>query len=147
MRQIQRSWKKLLLAGVSALSLFPAPAPALAQDAGGKFVLPHEVQWGGVSLPPGEYSYSVEHRAGATVLLRSASGKHSLIVMASTISTIDAPEKTQLLLRNEAGQWFVSAMVLSMDGEKLHFASPTRKTEVAQDAKLHPAKLAALSHP
>jgi hypothetical protein len=69
MRQIQRSWKKLLLAGVSALSLFPAPA--LAQDAGGKFVLPHEVQWGGVSLPPGEYSYSVEHRAGATVLLRS----------------------------------------------------------------------------
>jgi hypothetical protein len=145
MRQLHRSWKKLLLAGVSALSLFPAPA--LAQDASGKFVLPHEVQWGGVSLPPGEYSYSIEHRAGEIVLLRSASGKHSVIGMASTISTVDAPEKTQLLLRNEAGQWFVSAMVFSMDGEELQFAPPTKRAEVAQDTKLHPARLAALSNP
>ena len=145
MRPIHRSWKKLLLAGVSALSLFQVPA--LAQDASGKFVLPHEVQWGGVSLPAGEYSYSVQHRAGETVLLRSANGKHNLIVMASTVSTVDAPEKTQLLLRNEAGQWFVSAMVVSVDGEELHFPPPPRRAEVAQDAKLHPAKLAALSHP
>ena len=145
MRQIQRSWKKLLLAGVSALSLFPAPA--LAQDAGGKFVLPHEVQWGGVSLPPGEYSYSIEHRAGETVLLRSADGKHNLIVMPSTTSLVDPPATSQLLLRSEGGEWFVASMVLSIDGEELHFATPTKRITVAQDANLHPAKLAALSHP
>lgn len=145
MRWMNRSWKKLLLAAASALSLFPAPA--LAQDASGKFVLPREVQWGGISLPPGKYSYSVEHRAGETVLLRSEDGKHSLIVMASTISIVDPPAISQLLLRNEGGDWFVASMVLSIDGEELHFAPPTKRTAVAQDANLHPAKLAALSHP
>ena len=145
MRWIKSSWKKLLLAGVSALSLFPASA--LAQDASGKFVLCHEVQWGGASLAPGEYSYSVEHRAGETVLLRSANGKRGAIVMASSISTVDAPEKTQLLLRNQGGEWFVSSMVLSLDGEELHFAPPAKRPEVAQNAHLHPAKLASLSQP
>jgi hypothetical protein len=145
MRWMNRSWKKLLLAGLSALSLFPAPA--LAQDASGKFVLPREVHWGGVSLPPGEYSYSIEHRAGETVLLRSADGKHSLIVMPSTTSLVDPPATSQLLLRSEGGEWFVASMVLSIDGEELHFATPTKRITVAQDANLHHAKLAALSHP
>lgn len=62
MRWMNRSWKNFLLAAVTAMSLFPAPA--LAQDASGKFVLPREVQWGGVSLPPGEYgTVNLAHRS------------------------------------------------------------------------------------
>jgi hypothetical protein len=145
MRWMSRSWKKLMLVMVSAMSLFPHPA--LAQDASGKFTLPREVRWGIVTLPAGTYSYSIEHRAGETILLRGSSGGPSVIVMASSISTVDAPETSRLVLQRQGSEWYVASMVLSGDGEELHFTPPSKKAEVAQDAKLHPAKLAALSHP
>lgn len=143
MRWMNLSWKKLLLTGVSVLSLFPAAA--MAQDSSGKFVLPRQVRWSGVSLPAGEYSYSVEHHAGDTVLLRSANGKLGVIVMASVITMVNPPERSSLQLQSQDGEWFVASMVLSSAGEELHFATPPRRTEVAQDAKLHPA--AAVSQP
>jgi hypothetical protein len=145
MRWMSRSWKKLLLGMVGAMSLFPAPA--LAQDASGKFTLPREVRWGTVTLPAGAYSYSVEHRAGETILLRSSSGGPSVIVMASSISTVDSPGTSRLVLQQSGSQWFVASMLLSGDGEELHFSPPSKRTVVAQDASQHPAKLAALSHP
>jgi hypothetical protein len=145
MRWMSRSWKKLMLVAVSGMSLFPAPL--LAQDASGKFTLPREVRWGAVTLPAGPYSYSVERHTAETVLLRSSTGGPSVIVMASSVSTVDAPETSRLVLQQQGGEWFVAAMVLSGDGEELHFTPPPNRTEAAQDAHLHPAKLAVLSNP
>jgi len=70
-----RTWEKWCLTPFLPL-LFFAPFPALAQDAAGKFTLTKEVRWGSAVLPAGDYQYSLEHRAGALLLLRhSGAGK------------------------------------------------------------------------
>lgn len=143
MRLKSNSWRKLLLAAVSALSVFPAPA---VDQASGEFTLPWEVRWGTVALPAGSYTCLVDHGAGETVILRSSTGR-SVIVMASSMSTVDPPENSRIVLQHQGREWFVTSMVLGGDGQELHFTPASKRTEVAQDANLHPAKLAALSQP
>jgi hypothetical protein len=145
MRFMNGSLKKFLFLAVTGMSLFPAPV--LAQDASGKFTLTKEVRWGTVMLPPGDYSYSVEHHAAETVLLRSSTARPSAIVMAASVSTVDPPGASRLVLQQQGGEWFVSSMVLGRLGEELHFTPPSKNTGVTQDANLHHARLSALSNP
>jgi hypothetical protein len=139
------SLKNLVFLAVTTMSLLPAPA--VAQDASGTFTLTKQVRWGTVLLPPGDYSYSVEHRAAETVLLRSSTGGPSGIVMAASVSRVDPPGASRLVLQNQGGEWFVRSMVLRGIGEELHFTSPSRATEAAQDANLRHVRLASLSNP
>lgn len=143
MRGITNSWKQLLLLAVSGLSFLPGAA--VAQDARGKFTLPRQVRWGMVTLPAGKYSYSVARGVSETVILHNSTGEGA-IVMASTVSIADPSQAPRILLQNEGAEWFVSSMVLGADGEELHFLSPPRRSQVAQDAESH-AKLASLSKP
>ncbi len=141
MRGIRNSWKKLLLLSVSGLGLLPGLA--VAQDARGKFTLPRQVRWGTVTLAAGQYSYSVAH--GETVILHNSTGGGA-IVMVSTVSMTDPSQASRILLQNEGAEWFVSSMVLGANGEELHFLSPPRRSQLAQDAESR-AKLASLSKP
>jgi hypothetical protein len=145
MRFMNGSLKKLAFLVVTAMSLFPAPV--LAQDASGKFTLTKEVRWGTVMLAPGTYSYSVEHHAAETVLLRSSTARPSAIVMAASVSTVDPPGASRIVLQLQGCEWFVSSMVLGAVGEELHFTPPSKDTGVTQDENPHHAKVAALSNP
>ena len=137
------SWRKLLLMAVTGLSVLPAPA--VAQSAYGKFTLVREVRWGNVSLPPGDYSCSVEHRSAETVLLHNLTNRTGAIVMATTVSTVDNSSKSQLVLEQKGNEWFVRSLVLSGTGEVLYFNPPATRTEAAQVARLGPQK--AVSNP
>ena len=143
MKGIRNSWRKLLLLAVSGLSLLPAPA--MAQDARGKFTLPRQVRWGAVTLPAGQYSYSVTRGVSETVILHNSTGGGA-IVMASTVSMADSSQAPRILLHNEGAEWFVSSMVLGTDGEELHFSAPSRGSQAVQGAESR-AKLASLSKP
>jgi hypothetical protein len=139
------SWRKLLLMAVTGLSVLPAPA--VAQSASGKFTLVREVRWGNVSLPPGDYSCSVEHRSAETVLLHDLTNRSGAIVMASSVSTVDNPTESQLVLEQKGNEWFVRSLVLSGTGEVLYFNPPATRTETGQLARLGPRKTSTVSNP
>jgi len=143
MRFTSGSWKKFLFVAISGISLLPTTG--VAEDAKGKFTLAREVRWGTAVLPPGHYSYSVEHHAAGTVMLRSLSGGPSAIVLASSVSIVDPATTPRLMLKQQGNDWFVTSMVLGGDGEELYFA-PSTSIPSLQEAK-RPAKVAVLSSP
>jgi hypothetical protein len=128
---------------VTGLSILPAPA--VAQSASGKFTLVRQVRWGTVVLPPGDYSCSVEHRSAETVLLHNLTTRTGAIVMAASVSTVDNPTASHLVLEQTGNEWFVRSLVLSATGEILYFNSPATRTEAPQVARLGPQK--AVSNP
>ena len=143
MQSMGGSLRKFLLLATGALGVLPMSA--IAQDAGGKFVLPREVHWGMVTLAPGAYRYSVGRGSAETVILTSASGS-GVIVMATTISTVDSSVPPRIVLQQQKGEWFVASMTLGSLGEELHFSLPLKRSEVAQVSETH-ARLASLAKP
>ena len=142
MRSATAFWKHALLVAITALSLLPSLA--IAQDASGKFTLTREVRWGMVTLPPGEYTYSIERASADTVFLRNAAGS-AMIMLVASVSSAD-PDADRLILQNRGGEWFVSSLMLTGLGEELHFNVP-KAALVAHDAHSRPTRLAAISRP
>lgn len=140
MRFTSGSWKKLLFVAISGLSLLPAPA--LAEDAKGKFTLAREVRWGVAVLPAGDYRYTIEHER--TVTLRSLSGGPSAIVLASSVSLVDSAEAPHLMLKQQGNDWIVTSMVVGNEGKELCF-TPSFSAPLMQETK-RPTKVALLSN-
>ena len=116
MRFASGSWKKFLFVVISGVSLLPASA--VAEDARGKFTLARDVRWGAVVLPPGDYSYTVEHHAAGMITVRSLSGGPSVIVLASSVSMADSTATPRIMLKQRGDEWIVTSMV-GGDGEEL----------------------------
>ena len=141
MRYTSGSWKKFLFLTLTGFSLLPSAA--MAEDARGKFTLAREVRWGSAKLPAGDYSYSVEHHAAGTVVLRSLNGGPGAIVLASSSSIVDSTTAPRLVLTQRGEEWVVTSMIFGGDGEELYFTPPAQ-TVVPQEAK-RPAKVAEVS--
>ena|ERR1700675_1600040 len=144
MRFMNCSLKQWLFATITALGLLPASA--LAQDARGKFTLNQQVQWGMVSLPPGDYSYAVEHQAGARVLVRSLTGGPTAIVLASSLSEITPLNRAQLQLELRGDDWVVTSLALGAGERTLYFNRPSKANPAYREKGGRP-KLATLSNP
>ena len=138
------TFNKWLIAAISVLTLLPAPA--FAWDAGGKFSLTHEVRWGSVTLPAGDYTYAVEQRGSAVLLLRAARGKPAFLVMAKTVDRV-ATEANSLVLQRLGDEWFVSEMVVGALGEEFSFATPETNAALARRKGAANVKVASLSQP
>ena len=103
------------------------------------------VRWGSAKLRPGDYSYSVEHHAAGTVVLRTLNGGPSAIVLASSSSIVDSTTAPRLVLTQRGEEWVVTSMIIGGEGEELYFTPPAQ-TVVPQEAK-RPAKVAEVSTP
>ena len=141
MRYMSGSWKKFLFIALSGLSL--QSSIAVAEDARGRFTLAREVRWGTAVLPAGNYSYSVEHHATSTVLLRSLNGGPNAIVLASSSSIVDSTAAPRLLLTQRGQEWVVTSMIIGDNGEVLYF-TPSLPLAIPQETK-QPAKVAEVS--
>jgi len=141
MRYPSGFWKKLLLVTLTGFTLLPKIA--IAEDARGKFTLARAVRWGTAVLPAGDYTYSVEHRATGTVMLRNLNGGPNAIVLASSSSIVDSTVAPRLLLTQRGNEWVVTSMILGGEGEELYFAPPL-PAAIPQEAK-RPAKAAEVS--
>jgi len=141
MRYTSGSWKKFLFLSFTGLSLLPAAA--LAEDAKGKFTLAREVRWGTSMLPAGDYSYSIEHHATGTVMLRNLNGGLNAIVLASSSSIVDSTAAPRLILTQRGQDWVVTSMITRGEGEELYF-TPSTPTAIPLEAK-QPAKVREVS--
>ena len=107
---------------------------AAAEDASGKFVLTHQVHWGTVVLPAGEYTYKLERHSSQFLLVRAASGAPGFMMMASSTSTTAPGNRDSLQLQKLGDEWFVQSITISGLEEELHFRVQAPRTEVASVA-------------
>ena len=111
-----------------------APNLASAQEARGRFVLTHEVQWQATVLPAGEYEFSFNPDGPDSDMLfvRKLSGPGTGFLMLVTDVTETKPSHADhLFLVAREGKSFVSALDLSEAGVTLHFAVPSGTRQVA----------------
>lgn len=143
MRWIQGfALRNALVAAIGLLSLLTIPA--VAQDARGKFTLAREVSWGGVTVPPGDYTYTLENQAvSALLIVRSATGQPSFMVRAQSLTGAAVDEVNRLALERRGDRWFVTSLVVPELAEELHFRAPETPSELAHDVS--PRKTASLA--
>jgi hypothetical protein len=113
-----------LMVGVAALS----SSLAVAQAARGAFKLPAETHWGKLTLPAGDYSYSLDAASPtAIVTIRSATKKWSAMVLARSVSDLRPAGTDELVLTKNGDEMFVTALCVKDLGVVLNYGVPQRK--------------------
>jgi hypothetical protein len=120
-----RKFAYTLLLAVTTLSF--APSRASAQEfARGRFTLTHEVHWGNVRVPEGEYEFSYHTDSVSPVLsLQKVTGQRAgFIVLVATTEASKLSDSSRLMLETTAEGTFVKAMQLAEFGITLDFNVP-----------------------
>ncbi|SRR5579864_8991398 len=118
------------LLAITALNFAPSLASA-QEPARGKFTLTHEVHWGSVKVPAGDYEFSFDPQGTFHVLtLSKLSGTRAgyMLVVPATEDR-KASDQNRLILETIAGGSYVSAMQLPDFGMTLRFNVPSQALE------------------
>ena len=106
-----------------------APSLASGQDAvRGKFTLTHDVRWENVTVPAGEYLFSLgADDVGRVLSLTELSGTHrGFFLLISDTEDAKATDRNRLVVQAAAdGEAYVSAMQLPEFGMTLMFRAPS----------------------
>ena len=115
----------------SALGLLSAAASA--QTARGSFTLPHEVRWQNVTVPAGEYRFSIDEKGPSQLMtLSQLDGAHtSLMLLVNSTAPTRSGSLDRLVLVSREGKTFVQSMELPYYGLTLNFKVPTDSAELA----------------
>ena len=129
----KRRFGKWSLAVIAAAGM---ALPAAAQESRGSFTIAKEVHWSMVTLPPGQYVYSLERRSpGVLLCVRPKSGGTGYFLMANSVSTLANGGEGELTIERRGDGWYVTSMTVHDTGEKLLFAAPRIET-ASTEAKL-----------
>ena len=128
------------VSAVAALSVL-----ANAETVHGSFKLPVQAQWGTMLLAPGDYEFSVDTRAGGSiVMVRSLDSQWSGMAMSGSSSGYEAKPGSGLRLSRSEGLTYVKALYLGDLGVELNFGTP-RMNKAAKLAKSQTASMASAS--
>lgn len=122
---------------VSGLVALPARAQAAT------FHLPFRVQWGRVTLDPGEYKlWAPLGASGGHMIQLVGPGKHSAIIVPAVTSTEPATNHSYLECVKINGTYVVRRYVTANTGEVFNFgvakAEPERETKASVSALVIP---------
>jgi hypothetical protein len=122
-----RHMKLLTKLGMAALSLGALATSGNAQTAyQGKFTLPVETHWGGATLPPGDYTFTMSTASSPYTLYVHGQAANA-IIMATTADQKVASERPQLNLVDIADVQTVQTFDAPELGLTLVYATPTQK--------------------
>ncbi len=131
-----KSIRKFAYAVVLTLSALNfVPSLASAQDEAGRFTLPNEVHWQNVSVPPGDYKFTLKSGGPSEMLmLRKLSGTpQSFMLLVNDTDVADNSKAASLIINTRFGERYVSAMNLPQFELTLHFTPPANSgKEVAE---------------
>ena len=132
------SWKRPLGSAVFAILAFTVvTANVQARPATrGHFALPYEAQWGSVTLPAGDYTFSIDHLSmNGSILLYRGTQAAGMVRWQSMDEQSGAASGELLCIRHD-GKATVRALKLPEVGT-LYFSLPRdMKTLVAQQPEL-----------
>jgi len=121
---LTRSFKLAMAVGVGLLAACFTANLAKASDAyTGKFTLPFEARWGGLVLPAGEYSFTLNDLTVAGTIAVQRDGKNLGVVLVRSISDFDTSGKSELVAVSNGGVYRISAMHLQA-GARMGFLIP-----------------------
>lgn len=124
---------RLLMIALSTLGFTAAFANAQASQ--GKFRLPVEAHWGLAVLPPGDYTFTLDHATANGMIIVRGQGKAAIIPATAGISLSKITEQSELVLVNRAGHSTVRSMYLGHLGLTLQYHVPKDETRyVSQSA-------------
>jgi hypothetical protein len=104
-----------------------------AETVHGTFKLPVQARWGSMLLPPGDYEFTADSRAGGSVVIfRSMDSRHSGIVMSRVTSSVRA-SGSGLKLGESDGVKYVKALYLGNIDLQFDFGTP--RSKIAKLAK------------
>lgn len=104
----------LLLSGI-------AVGPANAQGITGKFTLPFATHWGGLTLPAGDYLFTVDRPRGSMLL---ATGRKSLGFVIAQSVTAKASHASSLLVEKAEGVASITELRLAGSGVVFRYTPP-----------------------
>jgi hypothetical protein len=98
--------------GLVAIGTFVSQAAAQSNVSSGSFTLPYQVNWQGVVLPAGDYTFSLKSRALPTLLdVRGPNGR--AYIMATVLDQNKADQRSSLTIEGRGGTRFVREMYLA----------------------------------
>ena len=121
---------QVILACAAALALASLPRVAKAQSADGKFSLPSEVHWGYLTLPKGDYTFTVSPFGGASMIEVRKEGKPSRTFFIGVQGRDRLPDSSlgsRLVLDRVNGELYVKKLELQSTGMAYLYAAPTSK--------------------
>jgi hypothetical protein len=90
----------------------------------GSFTLPFEARWGHVVLPPGNYSFTVDHAMVGGVVRISRGNTDSIFVLSQGGSDQQTFERSELILVRSGGSYTIRALLLADAGLILEYSVP-----------------------
>ena len=131
-----RMARHLVLALVSAC-IFAGAASAQEPACEGKFTLPFEAQWGGVTLPAGGYAFTLNSTAvGSRVVTVVRDQQKVAIVMAQGRSKSDSTKASALIVTRIGGRARIDALHLAEVGDFFYIAPKAEGLQTASVPQL-----------
>ncbi len=110
---------------------------ASAQTYEGNFTLPFEARWGGVTLTPGDYSFSLESAASPYMVTLSQGVRKLGFIMATTASRTGSSGRSVLIVARNGHKATVTAMYIDGAGVTfLYFVPKAKRQFIAQAPEL-----------
>jgi hypothetical protein len=121
--------------GIVAIGTFVSQTAAQTNSAWGSFTLPYEVNWKGVVLPAGNYTFSLKTRALPAMLDVRGPNRRAFI-MATVLDEKKADhQNSSLTIEGRGGTRFVREMYLADIDLRICYAipkAPQNEKELAQ---------------
>ncbi|MGD1157193.1 MAG: hypothetical protein ABSA41_15365 [Terriglobia bacterium] len=110
---LTRSFKLAMAVGVGLLAACFTANLAKASDAyTGKFTLPFEARWGGLVLPAGEYSFTLNDVTAAGMIAVRRDRQNLGVVLVRSISDYGTSGKSELVAVSNGGVYRISTLRL-----------------------------------
>jgi hypothetical protein len=122
---LDRRFKILAPLGLALLAGCFTANLASAQEAyRGRFTLPVEARWGHVVLPPGDYSFTLDHASNdGKIMVRRGTGNLG-IILTQAIRDRQTSDQSALVLVRSGGNYTIRALRLAELGMTLEYSVP-----------------------
>jgi hypothetical protein len=124
----------LVLAGAF---VFAGIAKAQEPACEGKFTLPFDAQWGGVTLPAGDYAFRLDSTALGSHIVTVEQGQRKVaMVMAQGHSHVNSAKASVLIVTRGGGRARIQALHLAELGDFLYGAPKAAGLQMASTPQL-----------
>jgi hypothetical protein len=113
-----------LVLTVASAFIFAGIASAQAPAYRGQFTLPFDAQWGGATLPAGDYSFTLKSTAYPAIVTIEQGQRNVALVMAQGSSDSNASKGSELIVTRSGGRARIRALHLAELGTELYYGAP-----------------------
>jgi len=124
MKTNRTSYRVVKTLVLTVASAFIFAGIASAQVYKGQFTLPFAAQWGGATLPAGDYAFTLNSTAQPIIVRVEQGTRNVALVMAQSATASDASRASELIVARSGGHERIRVVHLAELGTDLYYAAP-----------------------